>query len=297
MGSEELRHRFLSALGDSDRDVFAAWPELGNAFARALGAAHAAWPNVTGDASAFAAHLGARIRTDLPPGEAFAAMHVTDLYLAWACLTGDPEALHELERNVLSRVTGALRRLRLDADLVDEALQVLRGRLLLPNDAEPAKLVQYAGRGELRRWLRIVAVRDALSLQKRARKQPIPLSDELLAAVPAAASDAELVFLREEYGEHLKRAFGQAVAELPDSERQLLRYHIAEGLTIDQIAALLDVHRATAARQVARARDRLGNSTKRCLQRQLGLDPFEVTSLMRIIDSQIDLSVQRLLGQ
>jgi RNA polymerase sigma-70 factor, ECF subfamily len=291
----ELVAALLAALDDDRRARFAAWSELEEAVARVVDDARTAWPTLRLEPSGFGAHLAARLRADLSPADALAALRVGDLAVAWAALANDPAALRAFDDVYLARLAPALRRLRLDDDLIQETLQELRRRLLV-SDGRRAKLHEYAGHGDLLRWLRVVAVRDALELLGRRRKQPTSLPDELLAAIPDEGTDAELAYLRDEYGEHVRRAFAEALDELADDERALLRYHIVESMTIDQIALMLDMHRATVARQIERTRARVGTLTKKRLQRQLGLDPFELTSLLRVIDSQIDLSIARLLG-
>ena len=291
----ELVTALLAALDDDRRARFTAWRELDGAVARLVDEARAAWPGIQLDPEGFGAHLAARLRADLAPADALAALRVGDLLVAWAALAGDPVALRAFDDAYLGRLAPALRRVRLDDDLIEETLQGLRSRLLL-SDGRRAKLHEYAGHGDLLRWLRVVAVRDGLELLGRRRKQPTSLPDELLAAMPDEGTDAELGYLRDEYGEHVRRAFAEAVGALAEDERRLLRYHVVEGMTIDQIALMLDVHRATVARQIERARAHVGTLTRKHLQRQLGLDPFELTSLLRVIDSQIDLSIARLLG-
>ena len=77
----------------------------------------------------------------------------------------------------------------------------------------------------------------------------------------------------------------------------MLRQHALDGLSIDQLAALHGVHRATAARQVHSARDAVLAGTRRELVRRLRLSPRELASMMRLIHSQLDLSLPRVLRQ
>ena len=48
-------------------------------------------------------------------------------------------------------------------------------------------------------------------------------------------------------------AVREAVRRLDRADRHLLREHLLNGLTIDQLGAVLGIHRATAARRIARA--------------------------------------------
>src|SRR5262249_42945161 len=98
------------------------------------------------------------------------------------------------------------------------------------------------------------------------------------------------------YGPAFKRAFQAALAELEPRERTLLRFQYVDDLTVDQIGALYHVHRATAARWVAQARERLGERTRLRLARELGTHDGGLTSILQIIQSHVDVSLVRVPG-
>lgn len=93
------------------------------------------------------------------------------------------------------------------------------------------------------------------------------------------------------YRDEFKRAFHAAVEALDDRERLLLRQHALDGLSIDQLAALHGVHRATAARQVQAARQSVLAATQRELIRRLRLARGELASVMRLIASRLDVTL------
>jgi RNA polymerase sigma-70 factor (ECF subfamily) len=68
------------------------------------------------------------------------------------------------------------------------------------------------------------------------------------------------------------------------------------GSTVDQIATVYQVHRATAARWVAKAREELARKTRDALRKRLELSQSQFESVVRMIESQIDLSIERLLA-
>ncbi|MBN1606671.1 MAG: transcriptional regulator, partial [Polyangiaceae bacterium] len=72
--------------------------------------------------------------------------------------------------------------------------------------------------------------------------------------------------------------------------------YYSAGLTIDEIAAAFGIHRATAARRVARARSALLAATRRELGERLRMSTAALKSVMRLIQSQLHASVRRLLG-
>ena len=56
------------------------------------------------------------------------------------------------------------------------------------------------------------------------------------------------------------------------------------------------VHRATVARRITRARDALLSGTRRRLMMRLKLDRSELDSVMRMIESNVHVSLQRMLA-
>ena len=76
-----------------------------------------------------------------------------------------------------------------------------------------------------------------------------------------------------------------------------MRYQLSEKLSIDQIGALYGVHRATAARWLERARQRVAELTEQLLADRLALPIDEVASVIRLVRSQVHVSIERLLGR
>jgi len=75
----------------------------------------------------------------------------------------------------------------------------------------------------------------------------------------------------------------------------VLRQHTLDGQSIDRLAALHGVHRATAARWIDAARGTVLAGTQRELIQRLGLNTSELASVIRLIQSQLELSLLRAL--
>jgi RNA polymerase sigma-70 factor, ECF subfamily len=119
--------------------------------------------------------------------------------------------------------------------------------------------------------------------------------DDELAHRVGAEDDPEVGYLKHLYRREFKQALHAAVDTLDDHERLLLRQHALDGLSVDQLARLHGVHRATAARWVGAVRDTVLARTHRELIRRLGLSRGELASIMRLIQSQLDVSLPRIL--
>jgi RNA polymerase sigma-70 factor, ECF subfamily len=213
-----------------------------------------------------------------------------DLYLACACCDGDERALAAFDAIFLSQVPQLLARLESAPAELDEVRQRLRERLFVAG-----KIAEYRGQGRMGSWLRVVAMRTALNL-RAGRKEQLG-GDERAADALAADDDPELELLRARYKGEFRAAFSAALDGLPPRDRTLLRMQLLDGLNIDAIGQLYGVHRATVARWLGAAREQLFTRTRDHLHRELGVTPAEFASLVRLVRSQLDVSVCRILSE
>ncbi len=263
------------------------------ALEHALDRARAAHPDLNLDLEAFAAALGASVAGSADPLAEVAALHHGELLLAHAATRGDVVAIARLERDHLGPASAAFGRI-LDSGERDDALQSLREKLLMPHDGAAPKLAEYGGRGSLAGWLKVVAVRLALSRLRGRRRHETPADDEALLDLPAPL-EPELEHMRAQYRAEFKGAFQDALQKLDARERNLLRLQFVDDLTVDQIGVIYRVHRATAARWVARARETLFDETRKNLSVRLRLAPSQLTSILDLVRSHVDVSLLRFL--
>lgn len=250
--------------------------------AACLEAGRAAWPDVAVDAGSLAEYLA----------DKDGAGHLADLYLAHAVLERRPGAVDAFCAAVLPAIDAPLRHLGADPARLDELRQVVLDVVIVGAARGPA-LAGYAGRSELRGWLRSVAVRVALKAWSRERRgEPLEEWDELGEAI----ADPAILHLKAKYADEVAAAFRAAVAGLTARQRTLLRLHHLDGLTVDDLARMYTIHRATAARWVAAAREAVFEDTRARLQQRIGLDDSEVVSVVRLVQSQLLESLRRLLG-
>jgi RNA polymerase sigma-70 factor, ECF subfamily len=286
-----LAELFLPAVAPGrdapDRD------RLESVLASCLEAARAAWPGVVQEPARFLPYLAARLPDGMSVEDGLGALRVTDLYLACACASAHGPALAAFEASCMGVVDVALARMDLPRDAVDEVKQIVR-RLLLVADGRQPRIVEYAGRGDLRGWIRVTAAREALRLIRRSRTEVPVEADELERSVPTT-DDPALQYLKDVYRAEFKAAFGEAMASLSDRERNLLGHQFVDGLTLDEIAVLYRVHRATIARWIARARAHVLRRTQAALRTRLRVEPAQMESIMRLIESRLDVSLPPLL--
>jgi RNA polymerase sigma-70 factor (ECF subfamily) len=270
-------------------------PALAAILAAALSEARGLWPDIAVEPERFAEYAAERMPEDQPADQAAASMALVDLVLAFAAGAGDPRALEALDQRIARAVAMAGDVARAPVAMRDEAAQVVRTLLLVPRPERPPAIFDYTGRGPLGGWLRIIASREVVRLAKRGGRE-VELGDALLADQALGADDPVLRGLKERYREELADAFRAALAALGPKERTLLRYQLMDGLSIDDIGVILRVHRATAARRLARVRDGLVADTRARLAEKLRIADDEVQSIIRLVQSELDVSIIRHLG-
>jgi RNA polymerase sigma-70 factor (ECF subfamily) len=253
-------------------------------------AGRSAFPEVRLAPEDFARHLGACAR-DLS-----AELRADELWLACACARGDAAALAIFSGRYLARLPEALARIDSAPAFVDEVLQLVRERLLVPRGGEPARIAEYRGHGSLEGWVRVTATRIALRLRRRLRPDA-PGSQPLESAPDRVQLSPELEYLRERYRPEFAAALRASLAALPVRPRTVLRMHYLDGLSIDRLGEHFRVHRATAARWITAARQQLLQATRERLKERLRVDDPELDSLVRAVASQLDVSLAQLAAE
>ncbi len=256
---------------------------------RAFAAAQAANPGVSLDPARFAARLAAEIGAGPLDG-----LHTNDLYLALACATGDAAALARFEATYAPEIARALARLGLRGPAAEEIHQRLRHKLFVAEEGAEPRVASYSGRGPLRAWLRALVAHEALSEHRRRGREDHETDSKL--GDRAAGDDPELAEIRARYAAPFRDAFRDALAALPPRDRNVLRLVYTEGLSVEQVAILYNVHRVSVSRWLGATRKALLEETRGRLRDRLRLDDAELASLTRLCLSQIDVSLDRLLS-
>lgn len=245
----------------------------------------AVWPEIELDFATFSALATGKL-DDGPIDE----VRGDDLYLVAACVAHSQQAIIALDTRYLSPIASCLVRRGYSAAAADDVIQVVRMRLLIGDDGRRPLLSRYRGRGSLAAWIRVAATRIAIDSQRKHRKETADEVDVL-----SAEPSPELALLHRRFGAEFKTAFRRAFEALSPRDRALLRYDVIERLGIDRISVIYGVHRATAARWVAHARDSLVDSVRCALQIRLGIGSEELDSVLRMVDSKLELSPRLLL--
>ena len=278
------------------RPGFASMIDLERHLEELVAAGRAQWPGLALDPARFVAFVAERLPEGRSPGEALGAMRAADLYLTCACTGGDDAALSTFDSHYMGEVELGLRRMRVSPAQVDEIKQLVRHKLFVAEGEDTGKIADYSGRGDLRRWVRSIAVRTFLNETRRGKRMvPVP-DDQLLHRMAASEDDPELAYMKERYRNEFRDAFVHAVKALNARQQTLLRYQHVDGLNIDEIGAIYRVHRVTAYRWLEKAREALVQQVHKLLQARLQVEKRDFDSILRLIRSQLHLSLVRYLA-
>ena len=283
---------FLSCVLESLRPHVQADPDLEATLRMLAEQGQSAWPALRIEATDFVFFLGHCLAEEEDASD-LRTLRAADLHLICAYGLEVPGADHALENHHMRRVDTALKRIGTPASVIADILQDLRQRLVEMGNPQRERR-GYAGRGDLTAWLCVVAVREAGRRRERNKKD---LSLEMSSGVRLTSPDdsPELAYLRRTYEREFQEAFQAALGSLSSRERNILRYHFVDGLSIDRIGDFYGVHRATAARWLNRAREALCLMTREILGQRISLSQDGFRRMLSLIESQI--SVRLVLAQ
>ncbi|MBK7536388.1 MAG: sigma-70 family RNA polymerase sigma factor [Myxococcales bacterium] len=303
--NDELAHLALEHVGPARA---AQVPDLSarlrDALAQGLVAARARWPHAPAADPSFAHLLGAKLADCPELAQALPRLRVEDLFLAW---WAQRDAVHGVAalwaayapdvQALLARFHGLER---------EELEQTLRVKLFVDSETAPARLGSYSGFGFLQNWLRVLATRTFLDVARTQRRQraltldaefDAALDEEapMLALITAPAASVGALDKRRVH-QAIRAAFAQAVAALPPRQRTFLRLTTVDGLTLEQVAATYQVSRATVGRALTAGRAHLRAVTREVMMQELGVAASELDSVIRELETQLDLSLARVLA-
>jgi RNA polymerase sigma-70 factor (ECF subfamily) len=260
-------------------------PTVNDAPARARGAAERA-TEFRADVAGFTAHLE-RVFND---GVERSDEQIDDLYLAWCCTNGCQRALETLWMRHVPAIRRAASSVLGNPTIADDVVQNVLHRLLVGSAERRATLIDYRGTSRLGRWLRSITIRQALTVRRDDRREVD--GDPVFARLAAEGNDPELALVKGTSGRAVETAVRQALAKLATSERLVLQQHLVDGLSIDEVAGLYRVHRATAARRIATAREALMRAIRRELRTALAVDDDELDSMIEVARSRLHISLR-----
>lgn len=265
--------------------------EVERALASVLGYARTAQPTLAIDGEELAQELGRRLAFDgrSITCEAISACAAGDVAVAIGCARHDLAAIQVLETYLQRAVKRAARGRRASADHCSEVLQRLRHLLLVDEPGRVAAARSFAGRGSLLAYASVAAARELVRILKHEGRH-VSTPPELMASLLPFHVDPVVDALRERYRDDVAAAFSEAFGLLEPDSRQILSLRL-QGMSHADLARVYAISKATAHRRVVEAQTELADRVKDALSARLGIPRDGVASIVRMVRSQIALSL------
>ena len=175
--------------------------------------------------------------------------------------------------------------MRLPTAPIEDVRAIVRDKLLADG-----KLLAYAGQGRLRGLVQVTATRTAIDRIRRESRE-VELPTRLV-----APGDVELSLIKAQYRDAFVAGFAEAVEQLAQRDRNLMNLHFLGGVTLERLAQMYDVHRATVVRWIAAAREAIFAGTRAHVAKTLGAPAEELDEMFALVQSRVELSMERLLA-
>jgi RNA polymerase sigma-70 factor (ECF subfamily) len=250
------------------------------------------WPQLPLGFDEFSASLRQRFSAEL---DAITdQLEAGDLYLACACVLAKPGAAEAFKTRYEPLLRQYVATVEQRREAIDELVQEVLVRLLVGDDESGPRLGSYSGRGPLRAWLRMAAVRRSLNA-----KRDVQLHAKIESRLAEAArpdDDPELTLLRTRYRPQLEAALRDALKSLPRAERGLLRLCYVEGLSLLVIARMRNWSKTTTSRRIATVREEVLAEAGKLLRQRMGVSEPDFQSLLGLLQSQLEIGMSALLA-
>jgi RNA polymerase sigma-70 factor len=238
-------------------------------------------------------------------------LHADDLCLVIACECGDESAWSELFEGFGATVRSAARAASSNEVMADDLAQSIWAELhglKSRDDGRPSgKLAYYSGVGSLGGWLRAVVGQLAVDQHRRQTKLVQPEEDSDLDRMAlddgdangdhpfhASATPEELLSITLASTD-VERALGQALAELADEDRLLMKLYYFDGLRLREAGAVLGVHEATASRRLTRIHSEVRQKVEAILMKEHGWTKAEAARSLSEVALHLQTDVEPML--
>jgi RNA polymerase sigma-70 factor, ECF subfamily len=216
-----------------------------------------------------------------------------ELILVAACVEGQRAALEAFDTNYLRPAVNRVCRQHAHIE-PNELAQAVRERLLVGDGLK--RLSAWRGRGPLSAWLRTIATRLALNALPRERAISLD-EEEWKTAVDqlTSTSNPELALMEKSRQTELRAALSEALRRLPRREKTVLRLHVFQSLSADQLARIFHVNVATIRRWIQGARSTVLENVRSMLAHTTHWSASQLDSALAGI-SRLDIGLSALGG-
>lgn len=269
-------------------------PTLEVELAAACARGRAAFVQLALDDRTFVRYLARVVEKEPSAVSAVSALALEDLYLACACVEGCAVAVAIFAKRYRETIHDSIGRILGGGESEDVREQLIQA-LLLGSPSGPPRIGTYSGRAALERWVGVAARRAALMWLRENQAEVRALRAS--AADPSAESgtNVETTYIKERYRGEFEQALTEALERLSERQRLLLRLYMVNGVTVERMATMFNVGKATISRWMAAARSTLLDDIKATIRNRLGTSSNELASLARMVASRLEMTLPVLL--
>ncbi len=238
-------------------------------------------------------------------------LHADELCLVMACERGDQAAWTDLFEGFSATVRSAARAASSNEAMADDLAQSiwaeLHGLKAREDGTAAGKLAYYSGAGSLGGWLRAVVGQLAIDQHRKQAKvvQTEEDSDLDRLVLSEAEPDGAHAFQSAASPEDLlagnlaaadvEKALGQAMSELADEDRLLMKLYYFEGLRLREAGAVLGVHEATASRRLTRIHGEVRQRVEGILMKEHGWTKSEANRSLAEVAEHLQTELEPML--
>jgi len=245
------------------------------AFREAYERGVAQWPEVRLEASLFFKRLERSMHGIGEAPEEIQGLRVEDLYLVTALETGDNRAWEVFHREFKPHVLQALARLVQNSREREEvAHEVLTGLYLPREGAGGIPLNTYSGKGGLKGWVQITAIRRVYrSTRDRSRAGRV----QALEAPPVSPRpDPQARVGNQEILDALQTALPGALGDLTEGERTLLRLRFQRGFQLRELGTWYGQDKSTLSKRLKALSEKLRQAILKRLESMRRFDCSDI---------------------
>jgi RNA polymerase sigma-70 factor (ECF subfamily) len=240
-------------------------------------------------------------------------LQADDLCLVLACEHGDASAWNDLVQRYSPTVRSAARSAAGNEDAAEDVAQSIWAELhglRVRADGRPAsKLAYYSGRGSLAGWLRAVVGQLAID-QHRKQSRLVQTEEDgdfdrmarddgdrqgAIGTASSALNPEDALSDKRERAE-IEKAFAQAVKELEDEDRLLVKLYYFDGLRLREAGVVLGIHEATASRRLTRIHGVLRQAVERILIKDSGWTKAEAEASFAELALHLEPDIEPMFG-
>jgi RNA polymerase sigma-70 factor, ECF subfamily len=221
-------------------------------------------------------------------------LRLSELILARACATGNPDAWDRfltLYREKLYAAALAITRDQTRArELADSLYADLYGTRTQPDGSRISKFDSFAGRGSLEGWLKTILAQQHINTLRREKN--LVAFDDSRETPPATGAETTSTSNQPA----LTNAIDAALADLPAEDRFLLASYYLDERTLAEIARMLGVHESTISRRIEKVTATLRKQIVARMQ-QTGIAKRAAEEMLTVDVRVLEINVREKLAQ